>query len=73
MSSSIPTKYKYEPLPGDGGKHIRIVKIHPGGFPDEIHVSLRVEEFRAAENRRTDEASDTNPEKVPSCEALSYG
>lgn len=72
MSSSSPTKYQYEPLPGDGGKHIRIVKIHPGGFSDEIRVSLRVEEFRGAENRRAEEASNTNPEKVPSYEALSY-
>ncbi|KAI0856498.1 heterokaryon incompatibility protein-domain-containing protein [Xylaria cubensis] len=64
------TQYQYERLPGDGGKHIRIATIHPGFFGDDVHVSLRVEEFQVNSSRPGQ--SPSIEDKVPYYEALSY-
>ncbi|KAI1733349.1 heterokaryon incompatibility protein-domain-containing protein [Xylaria scruposa] len=62
-------KYRYQALPGDGGSHIRITTIHPAAYlDDDIHVSLRVEEFRVADGS----FPDNRLHKVPSYEAMSY-
>lgn len=61
-------RYQYQTLPGDGSSHIRIVTIHPAmRLDDDIHVSLRVEEFCVI-----NESSPDALDKIPFYEALSY-
>ncbi|KAF2625419.1 HET-domain-containing protein [Macroventuria anomochaeta] len=64
------SRYRYEALPGDGGQHIRIARIYPGHFDDDIHVSLRIEDFQVDDIRPADPTDIQD--QLPTYEAMSY-
>jgi hypothetical protein len=64
-------KFTYPPLPENGDFYIRLVRLHPGTFDDDLCITMRHELFDR-KTRNSPYGTSPRPAEHPVYEAISY-